>query len=114
MNWLFRVLEWWKAYQLEKLEIKQAMAVAPYKAIEQMVDKLTRAMESNSAVLKAWMDSFTTTAVPASTIMRDEDEVRDELERLGFERPELHESINAALKAGAFPDLKAIIAEVDG
>ncbi len=110
---MFRLLNWWREYQLEKLRLKQQIATAPYQAIQHTVDRLVQAAEANTAVLKAWMDSFSMQTNTASTTMRDDDEVRAELERLGFERPELHETLNNAMKTGSLPDLKALIAGLE-
>jgi type II secretory pathway component GspD/PulD (secretin) len=113
MAWWHAVADWYADYQLKRLTLQMEAQTAPYRAMERTVDALVKSNQATTAVLQQWIEGFQTTSVASTSTLRDTDEVRLELERLGFERPELHESLDSAIKAGEFEEFKHLIQGID-
>ena len=113
MKWWFDLLDWYRSYRLARLQLQLEMAQAPFKAMQEMVQTMAAQGAANTQVLQTWLESFTSPVTTHSTTLRDEDEIRMELERLGLERPELHQSMDAAIKSGQFAEFRKIINEID-
>ena len=78
-----------------------------------MVERLSQSNTASTDVLKSWLEGFTKNVETGTTTVRDEDEVRMELERLGFAQPALHESIDIALKTGNIAELRDIMGDLE-
>lgn len=106
MNWLFRLLDWYKQYRLDVIKAKSDIQNKPYEAMMEIV-------KAQSKFLQDWLDGFKVTEVPISTTIRDEDEYRMEQERERNKNleldPGIKKSIENALKAGALPELRDIL-----
>lgn len=95
MDKLFQLLNWYKAYRLDKIK-------ATAEAEHYQLKLITDAMTENTNVIKSWFSNFTTTEVPSASVTRDEDEYNREQSEL---HPAIRDSINNGIKAGAFPEI---------
>lgn len=109
LGFLWRLLDWYRDYRLERLRLVTQAQQAPFVALETIVGKALVANGESTQLLKTWLESFTAKSDTGTTTIRDDDEVRMELERLGFENPALHETINTALRSGNIAEFKEII-----
>ncbi len=95
------ILDWIKSYRLDVIKAKAEADNMQFMLMRDMV-------KANTDVVKTWLDSFKVTDIPASTVIRDEDEFVEEQNRL---HPGIRESVQNAIKAGVFPELKDILGE---
>lgn len=98
---LFRLLDWIKQYRLD-------MVKARAEAEHYQLRLITEAMTENTNVIKAWFSNFTTTEVPSSSIVRDEDAFAQEQDEL---HPGIRQSIENGVRAGAFPEILDLLKE---
>lgn len=96
---MFKLLDWWKNYRLEIIAAKSAAQNAQFLAMQKMV-------EAQMSTINQWFTGFQTYEVPKSTTVREIDEWNDEQNRL---HPGVQRSIENAIKAGTFPELKDIL-----
>jgi hypothetical protein len=103
---MFNPFKWWSDYRLERLKLKLNAQNKPF-------ELMSEAIRSQASFLQQWLDNFKVTDLPASTIIRDQDEYIEEQARERFGTSELNsgvrESIQNGIRAGAFPELADIL-----
>lgn len=75
-----------RLHQLHLLQVlvDQQTALHEYslKTLDNLIRDVLKISEQQNKVFQTWMESFKVTTIPTSTVVRDEDEVRLEKDRL--------------------------------
>ena len=71
----------WRNYRLERLALEVKAQSAPFEQMAAIVREAMDAQREQTKVLQTWMEMFRVADIPTSTTVRDEDEVRAEVDR---------------------------------
>ena len=96
------MLKWWTEYRLERLRLKLAAQNKPFEV-------MAEAIKAQSQFLQDWLSGFKMTDLPTSSTVRDIDEYQAELERNRGMSDNLVQSVENAMKANAFPELRSLL-----